>query len=179
MQRLLLDTHTLLWAIEDNPSLNAIARSAIVDPNNDVFVSAASVWEISIKRSLGRLEAPANLGEEVRKAGFIELPVTIRHGELAARLPPHHGDPFDRDAGCPGPGGRTRACHEGSGLRTVRRTYSDGLKAGPNAPLTTTHASDSGAPAPPDSPDCPASALSGRRRPLSPPSAQAPASPPD
>jgi PIN domain nuclease of toxin-antitoxin system len=67
-----------------------------VDPLNDVFVSAASVWEIAIKRSLGRLEAPDNLGEEVRKAGFIELPVTIRHGELAARLPPHHGDPFDR-----------------------------------------------------------------------------------
>ena len=96
MQRLLLDTHTLLWAIEDNPGLNADARSAIVDPLNDVFVSAASVWEIAIKRSLGRLEAPDNLGEEVRKAGFIELPVTIRHGELAARLPPHHGDPFDR-----------------------------------------------------------------------------------
>ena len=96
MQRLLLDTHTLLWAIEDNPSLNADARSAIVDPLNDVFVSAASVWEIAIKRSLGRLEAPDNLGEEVGKAGFIELAVTIRHGELAARLPPHHGDPFDR-----------------------------------------------------------------------------------
>ena len=96
MQRLLLDTHTLLWAIEDNPSLNAIARSAIVDPNNDVFVSAASVWEISIKRSLGRLEAPANLSEEVSRAGFIELPVTFWHGELAAQLPLHHGDPFDR-----------------------------------------------------------------------------------
>ena len=96
MQRLLLDTHTLLWAIEDNPGLNADARSAIVDPLNDVFVSAASVWEIAIKRSLGRLEAPDNLGEEVSKAGFIELAVTIRHGELAARLPPHHGDPFDR-----------------------------------------------------------------------------------
>ena len=96
MQRLLLDTHTLLWAIEDNPGLNADARSAIVDPLSDVFVSAASVWEIAIKRSLGRLEAPDNLGEEVSKAGFIELAVTIRHGELAARLPPHHGDPFDR-----------------------------------------------------------------------------------
>ena len=96
MQRLLLDTHTLLWAIEDNPGLNADARSAIVDPLNDVFVSAASVCEIAIKRSLGRLEAPDNLGEEVSKAGFIELAVTIRHGELAARLPPHHGDPFDR-----------------------------------------------------------------------------------
>ena len=96
MQRLLLDTHTLLWAIEDNPSLNADARSAITDPLNDVFVSAASVWEIAIKRSLGRLEAPDNLMEEVIKAGFIELPVTFWHGEWAARLPLHHGDPFDR-----------------------------------------------------------------------------------
>ncbi len=96
MQRLLLDTHTLLWAIQDDPSLNANARSAIVDPLNDVFVSAASVWEIAIKRSLGRLEAPDNLGEEVISAGFIELPVTILHGELAARLPLYHGDPFDR-----------------------------------------------------------------------------------
>ena len=96
MQRLLLDTHTLLWAIEDNPRLNPETRSAVEDPRNEVFVSSASVWEIAIKRALGRLQVPGNLGEEVAAAGFSELAVTIFHGEAAARLPPLHADPFDR-----------------------------------------------------------------------------------
>ena len=96
MQRLLLDTHAVLWAMEDNPRLDSNARRAIVDPRNEVFVSAASAWEIAIKRALGRVRAPDNLGDEVVAAGFSELAVTIFHGELAARLPLYHRDPFDR-----------------------------------------------------------------------------------
>ena len=96
MQRLLLDTHTLLWAIQDDPQLDADARRAIADRSNEVYVSSASVWEISIKRAQGRLESPDNLVETIARAEFTELPVSHIHGELAGELPLHHRDPFDR-----------------------------------------------------------------------------------
>ena len=66
------------------------------DPSNEVFVSVASAWEISIKGSTGKLEAPDNLAEQIEGAGFIQLLVTFEHAELAGRLPMHHRDPFDR-----------------------------------------------------------------------------------
>ncbi len=96
MQRLLLDTHTLLWAIQDDPQLDADARRAIADRRNEVYVSSASVWEISIKRAQGRLEAPGNLLETIVQSEFTELPVSHIHGELAGDLTLHHRDPFDR-----------------------------------------------------------------------------------
>ena len=68
----------------------------IADAANDVFVSAASVWEMSIKRSLGKLSAPENLTTVVEREGFASLPVTLFHAEQAGTLPLHHQDPFDR-----------------------------------------------------------------------------------
>ena len=96
MRRLLLDTHALLWVLDDDAALDESARSAIVDPRNDVFVSAVSMWEISIKRSLGKLKAPEELLSTVAASGFRELPVTFVHADQAGGLPPHHRDPFDR-----------------------------------------------------------------------------------
>ena len=96
MRRLLLDTHALLWALEDDDALGERARGAIVDPRNDVFVSSVSVWEISIKRSLGKLKAPEDLLSAIEASGLRELPVTFVHADHAGGLPPHHRDPFDR-----------------------------------------------------------------------------------
>ena len=96
MLRLLLDTCVLLWALEDNPRLSRKARQLIVEPSNEVYVSAASAWEMAIKSARGQLNAPDNLTEELVKAKFTELQITIAHGEQAARLPMIHGDPFDR-----------------------------------------------------------------------------------
>ena len=94
--RLLLDTHVLLWALSGDPSLHQDIELSIADPSNTVFVSAASLWEIAIKRALGKLVAPTNLVEEIGLAGFDELAVSFRHADAAGSLPPHHRDPFDR-----------------------------------------------------------------------------------
>ena len=94
--RLLLDTHVLLWALAEDPALDVRAREAATDQRNDVFVSAASVWEIAIKRAQGRLRSPDNLIATVADAGFSELPITFAHAEQAGALPSHHKDPFDR-----------------------------------------------------------------------------------
>jgi PIN domain nuclease of toxin-antitoxin system len=94
--RLLLDTHTLLWALGSPEELVAEARSAIVDPENDIAVSAASTWEIAIKGARGKLRIPAELPDQIATSGFEELPVTIVHSIEAGALPRHHSDPFDR-----------------------------------------------------------------------------------
>ncbi len=94
--RLLLDTHVLLWALGDVAELGATARAAIADGRNVVYVSAASVWEISIKRALGKLVAPAEIESVITKTGFRPLPITLAHAEQVATLPPLHADPFDR-----------------------------------------------------------------------------------
>ena len=93
---LLLDAHTLLWWLADDPGLDATARAAIADPATDVLVSAATVWEIGIKRSHGKLKAPDDLLAAIDASGFDGLPVTLADGDAAARLPRHHRDPFDR-----------------------------------------------------------------------------------
>ncbi|HEX5314113.1 MAG TPA: type II toxin-antitoxin system VapC family toxin [Gammaproteobacteria bacterium] len=94
--RLLLDTHVLLWWPENNPRLGSQARAEIAAATNRVFVSAASGWEIAIKRALGTLEAPAGWAAIVTEKGFTHLPISITHAEHAGALPPHHRDPFDR-----------------------------------------------------------------------------------
>ena len=94
--RLLLDSHVLLWMITRTRRIRESTVAAILDAENQVYISAASVWEIEIKRAIGRLEAPENIVEFVDNSGFIELPVTFRYGDLAARLPLHHRDIFDR-----------------------------------------------------------------------------------
>jgi PIN domain nuclease of toxin-antitoxin system len=93
--RLLLDTHALLWWLADE-GLSGQARDAIADPANLVAVSAASAWEISIKKALGKLSAPDDLELQVQTGGFVPLPISIRHGIAAGQLPHHHEDPFDR-----------------------------------------------------------------------------------
>ena len=93
--RLLLDTHALLWWLADE-GLNASAQEAIADPANLVAVSAASAWEISIKKALGKLTAPDDLEQQVQEGGFVALPISLAHGVAAGRLPRHHEDPFDR-----------------------------------------------------------------------------------
>jgi PIN domain nuclease of toxin-antitoxin system len=94
--RLLLDTHVALWWIEDRDQLAADAREAIADIKNDAHVSAASVWEVEVKRAAGRIETPGLLAEAARRLGFLELPIAWQHATTAASLPPIHRDPFDR-----------------------------------------------------------------------------------
>lgn len=96
MQRLLLDTHVFLWWLVNHPGLGPKVRDAIGDERNQVYVSAASGWEISIKKALGKLDAPDNLDAVVEDEGFAHLPITFYHAEQAGLLPPHHRDPFDR-----------------------------------------------------------------------------------
>ena len=96
MRRLLLDTHVFLWWLADSPDLAESAAAAIGDIRNDVFVSAATGWEIAIKRAAGKLRAPDNLDGLVEESGFLPLPMTFFHGEQAGALPMHHKDPFDR-----------------------------------------------------------------------------------
>ena len=96
MRRLLLDTHAFLWCLADAAKLSPPARTAIADGHNDVFVSAVSGWEISVKRAKGQLIAPDNLGALVEDRGFAHLPLTFHHAEQAGMLPAHHKDPFDR-----------------------------------------------------------------------------------
>jgi PIN domain nuclease of toxin-antitoxin system len=93
--RLLLDTHVFLWWMADEP-ISDEAKSAITDAGNDVFVSAVSAWEISIKKALGKLEAPDDLNEQIEANAFSPLDITLRHGLTAGGLPRHHDDPFDR-----------------------------------------------------------------------------------
>ncbi len=95
--KLLLDSHAYLWWLGDHPKLSPAARAALADPANVVLVSAASIWELEIKRALGRLDVgDADLVGEIDANRFIELPVHARHASAAARLPSHHDDPFDR-----------------------------------------------------------------------------------
>ncbi|MEW6490872.1 MAG: type II toxin-antitoxin system VapC family toxin [Thermodesulfobacteriota bacterium] len=96
--RLLLDTHVALWAITDSPRLPAEVRRLLLAPANEVYVSAASVWEISIKHSLGRRMpiSGSQANAYFEEAGYVSLPVTAEHAALVETLPPHHSDPFDR-----------------------------------------------------------------------------------
>lgn len=96
MKRLLLDTHVLLWWLGDDPSLGKKARASIMDGYNEVYVSAATTWEISIKKVLGKLNAPDDMDSIVEEEKFKKLPITLYHGQMAGMLPPHHRDPFDR-----------------------------------------------------------------------------------
>jgi len=94
--RLLLDTHTLLWALEDNPKLSARAREAIENLDNEVLVSAVSAWEIAIKKALGRLKAPSGLSDAIADAGFVRRLIGFQDAVQLESLPSVHSDPFDR-----------------------------------------------------------------------------------
>lgn len=96
--RLLLDTHIFLWCVLDDVKLTKKARTMIVNAEKK-FVSSASIWEIAIKKSLGKLELDNEIGElveAIRASGFHELPITTKHAETVYGLAPIHRDPFDR-----------------------------------------------------------------------------------
>lgn len=94
--RLLLDTQVYLWFLANSPKLSKVARAMIAD-SDEVFVSAASIWEASIKVGIGKLQvATGDLVAGIAASGFAELPVLSRHAAAVSALPPHHRDPFDR-----------------------------------------------------------------------------------
>lgn len=92
---LLLDTNVFLWWLDDSPKLGPKARAAIAG-RDLVFISAATAWEIAVKRASGKLEAPGDIAEWIEQGGFIELPIDVGHTVASAELPDHHRDPFDR-----------------------------------------------------------------------------------
>jgi PIN domain nuclease of toxin-antitoxin system len=95
--RLLLDTHVLLWWLADDRKLTRAARTIIANPDNEVIVSSASLWEIAIKAALGRIEVELDdLEPAIARNGFRPLPIGFRHALTAGRLPVVHRDPFDR-----------------------------------------------------------------------------------
>jgi PIN domain nuclease of toxin-antitoxin system len=93
---LLLDSHVLLWWLDGTPSLLAATHRAIERAADEVLVSAASIWELEIKRLKGKLVAPSDIVDRVEGLGFRLVDLTADHALEAARLPPHHRDPFDR-----------------------------------------------------------------------------------
>ena len=97
--KLLLDTHVLLWAMNDPERLSPSARKLILDPESELFFSAASMWEIALKNSLGRHDFQVD-GRRLRRSlldnGYLELPITSEHTLHLESLPPLHKDPFDR-----------------------------------------------------------------------------------
>lgn len=93
---ILLDTHVLLWWLADDPQLSKPARQLIQSTDNLIAVSAASAWEISIKRALGKLDAPPDLATALQDNDFVPVSITLAHAERAGSLPDHHRDPFDR-----------------------------------------------------------------------------------
>lgn len=92
---LLLDTHVVLWWLTDDPTLSDDVKSRL-DHDPDVYISSATVWEVTIKQSAGKLTEPADLPERIRGSGFRELGISSKHATVAGRLPPIHRDPFDR-----------------------------------------------------------------------------------
>jgi PIN domain nuclease of toxin-antitoxin system len=98
--KLLLDTHTLLWFLADDPGLSANAKAYIEDPNNQKFVSIATCWEIAIKVGLKKLDLgePAStfLPREIANNHFDLLHIELRHAMYVESMPMHHRDPFDR-----------------------------------------------------------------------------------
>ncbi|MCW5548866.1 MAG: type II toxin-antitoxin system VapC family toxin [Opitutaceae bacterium] len=94
--RLLLDSHVVVWWSVFPGRLNAAAREAIRSPDNEVFLSAATVWELGLKITRGKLRLPPDYAARLLAHGCEELPVTIAHTTLSVSLPALHGDPFDR-----------------------------------------------------------------------------------
>lgn len=94
--RLLLDTHALIWAIAEPARLPDGLRATVADPTTDVLVSTVSAWEVALKTSLGRLEFQPVDDELLNRYRFRHHSIDLRHASAVARLPRHHGDPFDR-----------------------------------------------------------------------------------
>ena len=94
--RLLLDTHILLWWLNDDPALSHTASELIQEPENVIFISAVSMWEIWLKFSLDKLRLPEDFEQKLEQEGFEALPLTAAHARQVANLEWRHRDPFDR-----------------------------------------------------------------------------------
>lgn len=94
--RLLLDTHVLVWTLNEPKRLSGRTRRAIEDAKNDVFVSVVSPWELAVKGPRQGLRPPDDLELQLDRQRFEVLPVLLRHTEPIKSMPRHHGDPFDR-----------------------------------------------------------------------------------
>lgn len=98
--RLLLDTHAWLWMAADESRIGERARQILRDPDTELFLSAASVWEIAIKHTVGKVRYVGNpevlIPQHIRRTGVAPLYITVDHVLAAAALPMHHRDPFDR-----------------------------------------------------------------------------------
>jgi PIN domain nuclease of toxin-antitoxin system len=94
--RLLLDSHTIIWWLAEDPRVKADVRALIGSRRNETFLSVASVWEIGIKTALGKLRTPGDLPEQMAANDIRPLTITMNHAQAAASLPHHHRDPFDR-----------------------------------------------------------------------------------
>ena len=98
--RLLIDTHALIWYVDQDHLLSPTAHAAITDPSNDLLLSSGSVWEIAIKAGLKKLTLSQPYRPWIEKAmadlGLSLLPITVEHADAQAGLPMHHKDPFDR-----------------------------------------------------------------------------------
>ncbi|MEX0792859.1 MAG: type II toxin-antitoxin system VapC family toxin [Pirellulaceae bacterium] len=94
--KLLIDTHVFLWWMDDPAQLSSDSYAAIANTENEILVSAAVIWEIVIKSSLGKLSAPDNLDEVIQRSAFLALPIQTPHVLAIRNLPGHHRDPFDR-----------------------------------------------------------------------------------
>lgn len=94
--RLLADTHAALWLLDEDKRLSKRADALLTDAGNEVLLSAAVVWEVAIKRSLGKLDAPDGFARQLLDGGAVPLPISIDHARAVRSLPWHHRDPFDR-----------------------------------------------------------------------------------
>lgn len=95
--RLLLDTHLMLWWLTGDRRLPKQADQLIADSDNEVYVSAASIWEVAIKSALGRIEGDVTeIEAALGPSGLLQLPINGKHAAQVSKLPPHHQDPFDR-----------------------------------------------------------------------------------
>lgn len=96
MKRYLLDTHVLLWWLGEPKKLSEKVLKIISEEKIEIFLSAASLWEIETKREIGKLKVPKNLAEEIKDQAILELEISGSHVKRLAALPKHHKDPFDR-----------------------------------------------------------------------------------
>jgi len=98
--RLLVDAHTVIWAVDDPSKLSPDALTALQDPGNDLLLSAGTIWEIAIKVGLGKLSLSMAYRDWMDRAitdlGMTVLPITVEYADVQGNLPKHHGDPFDR-----------------------------------------------------------------------------------
>ena len=98
--RLLVDAHAVIWAVDDPSKLGPRAATALQNPDNDLLLSAGTIWEIAIKVGLGKLSLSMSYGEWMHRAitdlALTVLPITVEYAEVQGSLPRHHGDPFDR-----------------------------------------------------------------------------------